>query len=205
MIKQNRIWLILLLCCVFSLHGWAEEELAPRAKAVEIKALFPAARDLDPAMTQEEYMEYGCEDLFDYINGGAEVYLDLEFIKVGACDYCIELEEEIYFTLDVYDMKKPINAYGIFSSEKYGTPPTVAMGVSGYLGGGALNFWSRNFYVKIRADNEGDAINAILKKMASHVAERIGEPVSHGCIRLTNRDVVDLFARVEEGDPVVIL
>lgn len=33
----------------------------------------------------------------------------------------------------------------------------------------------------------------------------IGQPCSHGCVRLTNPDVIDLFARVEEGDPVVIV
>ncbi len=33
---------------------------------------------------------------------------------------------------------------------------------------------------------------------------RIGAPTSHGCVRLTNADVVALFDRVEEGDPVVI-
>jgi UDP-N-acetylmuramate--alanine ligase len=35
--------------------------------------------------------------------------------------------------------------------------------------------------------------------------DKLGQPVSHGCIRLSNRDVIDLFARVKEGDPVVIL
>ncbi len=32
----------------------------------------------------------------------------------------------------------------------------------------------------------------------------IGQPASHGCIRLSNQDVVDLFERVELGTPVVI-
>lgn len=34
---------------------------------------------------------------------------------------------------------------------------------------------------------------------------RIGEPVSHGCIRMSNTDVIHLFDRVEEGDPVVVV
>ena len=33
---------------------------------------------------------------------------------------------------------------------------------------------------------------------------RIGQPVSHGCIRLRNADVVTLFAQVEEGTAVII-
>ena len=35
--------------------------------------------------------------------------------------------------------------------------------------------------------------------------DRIGEPVSQGCIRMSNTDVLNLFERVDEGDPVVIV
>jgi L,D-transpeptidase YbiS len=35
--------------------------------------------------------------------------------------------------------------------------------------------------------------------------ELIGTPVSHGCVRLTNADVIDLFDRVPEGAEVEIL
>jgi L,D-transpeptidase YbiS len=34
--------------------------------------------------------------------------------------------------------------------------------------------------------------------------DRIGEPVSHGCIRMRGADLVELFERVEIGTPVVI-
>jgi L,D-transpeptidase YbiS len=33
----------------------------------------------------------------------------------------------------------------------------------------------------------------------------IGTPVSHGCVRLTNADVIDLFSRVEPGTEVEIV
>jgi hypothetical protein len=34
--------------------------------------------------------------------------------------------------------------------------------------------------------------------------ELLGKPVSHGCIRLSNVDIVDLFARVTEGTTVEV-
>src|SRR3954467_8549336 len=34
--------------------------------------------------------------------------------------------------------------------------------------------------------------------------EKIGEPASHGCIRMTNADVIELFDLVDEQTPVVI-
>lgn len=38
----------------------------------------------------------------------------------------------------------------------------------------------------------------------NHESE-IGRPVSHGCVRMRNDDVLDLFGRVQPGDPVVIV
>ncbi|MEP6955613.1 MAG: L,D-transpeptidase [Chthoniobacterales bacterium] len=35
--------------------------------------------------------------------------------------------------------------------------------------------------------------------------ELIGTPASHGCVRMRNEDVAELFARVEVGTPVVII
>ncbi|MEY2439296.1 MAG: hypothetical protein QOI34_681 [Verrucomicrobiota bacterium] len=34
--------------------------------------------------------------------------------------------------------------------------------------------------------------------------DKIGRPDSHGCIRMRNEDVIDLFELVDEGTPVVI-
>ena len=33
----------------------------------------------------------------------------------------------------------------------------------------------------------------------------LGRPASHGCVRMANHDVIDLFDRVAEGDPVVVV
>jgi len=34
--------------------------------------------------------------------------------------------------------------------------------------------------------------------------EELGTPASHGCIRMRNADVIELFDHVEEGTPVEI-
>ncbi|MDG1477494.1 MAG: L,D-transpeptidase [Vicingaceae bacterium] len=33
----------------------------------------------------------------------------------------------------------------------------------------------------------------------------IGEPASHGCVRMRNKDVIELFSLVDEGTPILIL
>jgi UDP-N-acetylmuramate--alanine ligase len=34
--------------------------------------------------------------------------------------------------------------------------------------------------------------------------DALGRPSSHGCVRMANRDLLELYGRVEAGDPVVI-
>ena len=34
--------------------------------------------------------------------------------------------------------------------------------------------------------------------------DKIGSPASHGCVRMRNTDVIELFALVDQGAPVVI-
>jgi len=142
----------------------------------DIKGFFPKAEDIDKRLKADEYTEYEGMSLFDYIDGGAEIYIDLGFIKVGALDYILNIDdEEYYFTLDIYDMKERINAFGLYAAERYGDLQAVNAGVEGYIGGGALNFWAKQFYVKIRADDDSDEINDLLKKFAEKVSTTIGD------------------------------
>jgi len=138
-----------------------------------LETLFPDAASIDPRMSVEEYQEYGRDALYDYINGGAEVYLDLDFIKVGARDYVIDLGEETWFTVDVYDMSKPENASAIYDAEAHPDAASVEVGDAGYFGGGSLIFRQGRYYVKVRADDDNDAVKEILVKIAGMVSTRI--------------------------------
>jgi hypothetical protein len=56
--------------------------------------------------------------------------------------------------------------------------------------------------------NRGPGVDSLARYIYLHGTnheEGVGEPGSHGCIRLCNDDIADLFARVAEGDPVVIV
>jgi lipoprotein-anchoring transpeptidase ErfK/SrfK len=67
-------------------------------------------------------------------------------------------------------------------------PHHMAGGMENPLGARALYLGSSNY--RIHGSNEPDTI---------------GAAVSSGCIRMTNRDVVDLYGRVKVGTKVVVL
>jgi len=49
-----------------------------------------------------------------------------------------------------------------------------------------------------------DSLERYIYLHGTNHEDELGRPASHGCVRMGNADVIDLFARVEVGDPVVI-
>ncbi len=65
-------------------------------------------------LVDEEY-RYGRDNLWEYINGAAELFLTYRFQELVVAD--IE-QGESGLTVSVYDMGNPLDAYGIFETEK---------------------------------------------------------------------------------------
>lgn len=56
--------------------------------------------------------------------------------------------------------------------------------------------------------NRGPGVDSLERYIYIHGTnheDQIGSPVSGGCVRMTNADVLALFDQVSEGDPVVII
>lgn len=56
--------------------------------------------------------------------------------------------------------------------------------------------------------NQGPGVDSRERFIYVHGTNRedlIGKPVSHGCVRMTNRHLISLFDQIEEGDPLVIV
>ena len=86
---------------------------------------------------------YDRETLYDYMNGGAEVYLSYDFRRVWVRRFVGPDEEEI--VLDIYDMGSSPEAFGIFSTSV--EDPEVGLGQGSEYGAGLLKFWKGNFFV----------------------------------------------------------
>lgn len=86
---------------------------------------------------------YDRETLYDYMNGGAEVYLSYDFRRVWTQRYLGPGEEEI--VLDVYDMGSAPEAFGIFSTSV--EDPEAGLGQGSEFGAGLLKFWKGRYFV----------------------------------------------------------
>ena len=118
---------------------------------------------------QETDQEFGPDSLYEYINGGAELFLSYDFQKMVARIYCAPDQPDII--VDVFDMKTSYNAYGVFSSSREEEDSTFGKG-SQYVPG-LLLFWMDRYYVSILFNPETDPAKQAAFQIARHMENSI--------------------------------
>lgn len=112
---------------------------------------------------------YTPDSLYQYIDGGADLYLLYEFktllhqnLKSGATEVIA----------DIYEMDNCEDAFGIYSSERAPNYTFLSIGAEGYRGKGTLNFFRGQYYVKL--SGSGPNANPLLDQLARLLSSRMG-------------------------------
>jgi hypothetical protein len=113
---------------------------------------------------------YG-DNLFEYIDGGAEAYHQYHFIGLVHQKY---KAGDVELTADIYDMGNALNAFGIYASERAPAYNYIAVGAEGYLNDPVLNFLQGACYIKLSAASTGAKAAAVLEAAARSVSAKIG-------------------------------
>lgn len=112
---------------------------------------------------------YDKSNLFDYIDGGAELYISYNFQKLLAVRYKGTGDEEI--VIDMFDMGNSYNAFGLFSHGREREDGLAGQGSE--YNAGLLTFWKDRFYVSILAYPETEAKKEIVLGLGRTLANAI--------------------------------
>ncbi len=111
--------------------------------------------------------------LFEYINGGADLYLSYDFQELKVAEYSNEKKASVI--IEIYRHKTPIHAFGIYSQERLSDATFLDIGDQAYIETNVLNFVGGPYYVKINSFNTGPDDREILIAFAKKVSEILGE------------------------------
>ena len=125
--------------------------------------------------TIEEPKSYGPESLFEYIDGAAEAFINYDFLELGLGQYQ-KPGSPATMTVEIYDMGSPLNAFGIYSIERYPESRFLAIGTQGYIEEGTLNFLAGRYYVKMMAFETGAQTESVLRSYAEAILKKTGPP-----------------------------
>ncbi len=112
---------------------------------------------------------YKPDSLYQYIDGGADVYLLYDFQVLLHQDFKNGSSE---LTADIYDMRNPEDAFGIYSAERSPSYKFATIGIEGYRSKGILNFVQDRYYVKLAGSGAG--VDPLLDQFARTISQRIG-------------------------------
>ena len=158
---MKKIWVVifllpaLMLGCTGGGSGGLEGFLPSSAKAKGIKVKKDGAARI-----------YEDKKLFDYMDGGAELYYEYGFEQACVQRYKVKQGN---VTVEIYQMDTPAHAYGVYTFDTQGEHPPI--GQDATYARGLLAFWKGRYCV--RAFSENEKFKDILLALGEAITKKI--------------------------------
>jgi hypothetical protein len=118
-----------------------------------------------------EWMNYEGEALYDYINGGAELYLSYGLVGMTGCKYNGEGLSQI--TVEIYQMTSSLNAFGVYTQSRDREEYDFGQGSQSF--NDFILFWKGKYYAIITAQKTTTESTKIIRQIAALIDRAISE------------------------------
>jgi hypothetical protein len=189
-VRKQLAWVIVIV--MMTLGGCG----APGGKGPASEDLLPASGAVAGWERSGEVGVYVPEDLFDYLDGQAELFFVYHFEKLAVQEYqrVQEFVVEGPIIVEVYQVASPADAYGLFSF--YATGQPMDLGAGGAVEPGRLiSFWQGRFYARVFAygEAEQESLSALARQVVAGMPE--GGTLPELVTRLPQENLVPHSAR----------
>jgi len=133
----------------------------------------PSGNEVPGWARDGEPQEYEGEDLYTYIDGGAEIYQEYGFRRVIVQDY--ENSAGMSVSLEIFEMATPAAAFGMFTFKRSGQGKSLDLGGGAELESYYLNFWEGRFLVTLTGFDDSRGTIEGLVALAGIVGQRLPE------------------------------
>ena len=134
---------------------------------MDIAILLPEL--LDGWTTQKVVPLKNHTDMYNYMDGGAELYISYGFGEALSCTYYKEGQPEVL--AEVYDLLTPRNAFGVYTQTRESEISQFGQGT--YRIPGALFFWKERYYITISAWESNPVSDAFMDTLAGYIDQKI--------------------------------
>ena len=136
------------------------------------------ALDLVPAKAlawkpSEAPKRFDTRTVYDYMDGGAELYLSYGMNGLAVQVY--EQEGEPSITLNLFEMQSGPGAYGLFTYERLDAD--AGLGQGSEYASGMLRFWQGRYFVFMQAMQETPGVREAMFALGRTLAARLGPPL----------------------------
>jgi hypothetical protein len=117
--------------------------------------------------------DYTPETLYEYLNGGAPLYLEYGFVHLTQARYQLGDDPLATVVVDVFDMGSDLGAFGLFRSI---LPPDASVEewcTEGYGSGTVAAAWKGRHYIHVEADDDREALVALAHELTSRLCREL--------------------------------
>jgi len=116
------------------------------------------------ATRSSEVRSFRGDSLWQYIDGGAELYHLYNFVEVATADYKVGTTE---FTIDIYRFDNADNAFGLYSMMRPEKAKLMSLGVEGFSSTANLQFVKGELVINLLGYDESEATSLALSQAAA--------------------------------------
>lgn len=113
---------------------------------------------------------YTGDSLWQYIDGGAEIYLLYNFVEVATVEYKSGRSELI---ADIYHFETPDDAYGLYTTLRPEKQTIVHLGIEGFSVPSGITFVKGPFLTRIMGYEDTDSTNRAVIDLAGEINKSI--------------------------------
>ena len=132
----------------------------------------PEGEEVSGWETHGESEVYVGDDLFLYINGGAEIYHEYGFKSVVVQEYTSKNDK--FISVEIFEMMDSNSSFGMYSFKTGDSGTDIEIGQGGMLEGYYMNFWKGAFIVTLTGFDEDRETVTGIKLLAEAAAKRMG-------------------------------
>ncbi|TET80156.1 MAG: hypothetical protein E3J41_00045 [Candidatus Cloacimonadota bacterium] len=164
--------ILLLYSLLISVHlPFLHSSENPKSLQGDLNKYLPGTNEIGEWKEDGSPCKYKGEDLYSYINGGAEIYHEYGFKQVIVQDYTRKNGKSI--ALEIFEMESTEGAYGIYTFKTSTEGKELALGDKAQLADYYLNFWKGDFVVTLIGFDEDEETVKGLQKIARAVDTKI--------------------------------
>jgi hypothetical protein len=114
---------------------------------------------------------YSGDNLYSYINGGADVYLEYGFIEVVSCKYTNYSAAGIH--IEIYSMSDAAAAFGVISLSTSAKGKPLELGDNSFLYDYYLEIWKASYFIRCTASKKENGMMDTLRLFAENIVRKI--------------------------------
>ena len=134
-----------------------------------VDELLPHNPGINGLLMAGEHYSYSPENLYNYINGAADLFISYGFLNLVGAEYTAGPDKKDYLTADIYDMGNKLNAFGVFQSKRNPESTPFKIGSGAFGGENYIFFYKDRFYIEI----QGNPSNAQAKDSSMEMAKKL--------------------------------